>query len=371
MITRGTRLIPAVTALALTLALTLVACGDGGGSSDKTYRIRISHHLAASDAYGGMAELLAEQLEERSGGRLQTEVFHGGALVGPVEVLAAVGDGRVEIGYVQAGYHPAELPLLNISSIPLLGTSNSEVLLRAMNKLANENELLRAEFEAQNVLPIADIAVTDAVLVGQQRFDSLDDFNGKTIRALGYHAMAFEAVGATPVAIGFPDIYESLERGVVDAANSITLTAVAGSSFYEQSDVLQNTGMGVMGGGYWVINRDLWESFDDELKDVFLAVQTDILDDLITIMEEAEEQACEIIVADNQDIFTVDEAMVQQWRDLVLDDVVAAWRSDAAKYGGYSDQELDQFLNDYKAALDAFEGKVDYVDGLQLCAQRS
>ena len=47
----------------------------------------------------------------------------------------------------------------------------------------------------------------------------LEDWKGKRVRALAGLAEAMDSLGATSVSISPPEVYTSLERGVIDAAS--------------------------------------------------------------------------------------------------------------------------------------------------------
>src|SRR5690606_31004763 len=68
----------------------------------------------------------------------------------------------------------------------------------------------------------------NAVLACAEPLTTLEDLKGKQIR-VGPQAQfgQIEALGATPVAVAFADLYESLQRGIVDCM-TIGLTTMVG-----------------------------------------------------------------------------------------------------------------------------------------------
>lgn len=373
----------------VTVSLLVAACGgsttdtapaapapaDSGSTAapeeaKPSVRVRISQHAAAPTIWGITADQMKEYLESESNGRFEVEVFHGGSLVGPVEILDAVGDGRVEIGLLLSGYHPAELPLMTIATVPLLGTNNSEVGMRAMNRLYRTNETYAQEFTDLGVFVIADSPLTDAVIAGPKRFETLEDFAGLRIRSLGYHASAISAVGGTPVAIQLPETYDALQRGVIDAMNSFTLSAMVGTGFYEISSNLQTLGWGLMGVQYWIAGSDWYASLDDELQAVIDGMQEYMVEVGIAAVEATDQSSCDKLIEVGHSVDLMDPAEVARWRELALDSIVSEWKTNTQRAKGYSDAVIFGFLNDYLEAIEEFEDNVAYADGMETCVAR-
>lgn len=377
------------------LAVVLSACG--GGSSGSTapapapapsggaapaptvtpgltqpITVRISHMLAPGGAYDQSAVHLAETLQELSGGLITAEVFPGAQLVGPGAALEAVGDGRVEIAWVQAGYNPGELPLLNATSLPLLGTDNAEVMMRTIDALYANNELFRAEFDAANVVPIAPVPVAESLLVSKQPYLTLESMRGKSIRTLGYFSLAVTAAGGTPVALDIQDIYENLDRGVVDGATSLSLEAIVGPRLHEVGSSVQTIGFGVLGGGYWAINRDLWDSFGTELQNAILEDRPRWITRNAEIQQAGESRACDVLIDNGITLTLMDETEITKWRDSARPSLLETFRTDAKRVKGYSDAQLDEFIADYQGFIAQFTAEgPGFVPSMSACVARA
>ena len=79
-----------------------------------------------------------------------------------------------------------------------------------------------------------------------------------------------QAIGAQPVAIGFPEVYSALERGVVDCA--ITGTATGnGARWYEVTEPHVRAA-GAWGVAAYVVNLAWWNKLDPAVRDFLQAI---------------------------------------------------------------------------------------------------
>src|SRR5699024_5358228 len=101
--------------------------------------------------------------------------------------------------------------------------------------------------------------------------NSLDDFKGMKIRMAGLiQSELTEKLGAIPTTIATHEIYESLQRGVIDAAEFSTPYADEIMKLHEVTDYWLSPGWHQTAAVYGVmINKDAWETLTDEQKQIF------------------------------------------------------------------------------------------------------
>ena len=76
-------------AVVLLFAVSFVYAGGGeeGGAVEKPVKVRMAHLFAESSSMGEKMTWVADQLEKRSNGRFECELFHGGTAGGEKENL--------------------------------------------------------------------------------------------------------------------------------------------------------------------------------------------------------------------------------------------------------------------------------------------
>ena len=81
--------------LIMVLIFTMVACGNSssGDDSEQTYTLRFAHGSSTSEPIHLAAEYMAEQLKERSNGRVTMEIYPSATLADQVPACEMMMDG--------------------------------------------------------------------------------------------------------------------------------------------------------------------------------------------------------------------------------------------------------------------------------------
>ncbi|WP_372044791.1 C4-dicarboxylate TRAP transporter substrate-binding protein [Tistrella bauzanensis] len=201
----------------LTLASALPALAVPAAAAGQT--LTYSDYGTERGVQGIALTKFAEQLQDMTDGDLKLRITFGGALIALRDVLRGVGDGVADMGTVVAVSTPIELFNFRVGDLPM-GSSDPWVGMKVMQELAATNETIKREFAAQNVRLIANFTTTAVVLICTEPVKTLADLNGRKVRANPPHSLAFEAFGAIPVSVAFTDVYQSLDRGLIDCAQT-------------------------------------------------------------------------------------------------------------------------------------------------------
>ena len=155
-------------------------------------------------------------LPERTGGKF-TFQLHWGTLSKPRAVLDNLKAGSFQMGSFCASYYPGklsahtglDLPFLPISGLPMLRAVTDEYYKHPV--LVKEMDRWNAIFNMSSLLPLYEI-------VGKGDMPtSLEGFKGMRIRALGQQGKAMAKLGAVPTSVPAPEVYTSMDRGLLDA----------------------------------------------------------------------------------------------------------------------------------------------------------
>lgn len=370
-VARGSSRRRLATAGVLATVLTVTACGggDGGGGGSEaegeTYEWNFADYSAPTNVTAKAMVDWAANLEELTDGRVKIKFFYSESLLKAQEIMPGVGDGRADLGYMAAQYHASELPLSQITGVPFLN-DNAERGARTFQDLYENNEALQEEWNKQGVHIISPVFTPNAIVVSKKPVESLDDFRGTKVRTLGYQAEAFKQIGATPVGIPQPEVYTSLERGVLDMASGTTLDLAASLGFEEVTDYY----IGIPTGQYViaanVMNLELWESLPQDIKDAIDEANEQYMTDVIERLTAREAEACEQATSASVEMIMLGEDVAEEWESAVGDSVLDIWTKDATDAGA---ADPAAFAEDYEAALGEHEDGLSYEDGMKQCAQ--
>lgn len=185
-------------------------------------------YQAGSSATGHTAEreeAFAESIEEWSDGKITIETLWGNPIAPYDEVVEAVSDGRIDIGLEIPIYNPSKYPaitdLSTLSAAPEVGPLVPEMVnIAATQEVAWNNDAILDNLRdlGVEVLVPAEFEFSNALICGEP-ITSLDDFDGKQIRAGSAADFALiESVGASAVSLQLGEVYEALQRNVIDCA---------------------------------------------------------------------------------------------------------------------------------------------------------
>jgi TRAP-type C4-dicarboxylate transport system substrate-binding protein len=159
----------------------------------------------------------ADEIKKRTNGEVEIKLFFGGALGKAQENLPLLQEGAIDIAMMSPGYFPAQLPFHAApNSIPMAMSKVDEAT-ELMERLMAEVPAFDDEARANGVKTLFFHHLNPYELVCKDQITGVADMQGKKMRTWGKALpQAVEAVGATPVTLFLPEIYEGLARGTVD-----------------------------------------------------------------------------------------------------------------------------------------------------------
>lgn len=209
------------------------------------------HHIQVN-----MIEPWIEDVTEATDGTVTIEVHPGGALTAPGDAYENAAAGAIDIGFALHGYTPGRFPLTDVVELPFSFESAAQAT-DAFWDLYEEFPELQEEYGDVKVLAIWMHDVGNLYTVGHEVTEP--DLSGLTLRAPGpILTGVIEAMGGAGVGMPAPELYDSLERGVIDGL-MIGDTGVNSFGLYEVVDHV-TVGNFFVGAEFIVMNQGAWDS---------------------------------------------------------------------------------------------------------------
>ncbi len=210
-----------IKALTCTVALGTVATLGFASVSQAEEQIRWRFPSAFGTnliSLGTPAADFADNLERATNGRIQVRVYEPGELVDAFEVLDAVSTGRVQAGFGQPIYDQGTIPAAPLfASVPFGPKAWSYT---AWWFHGDGQELMKEVYanHGYEVHPIL-CGLTGPETAGwySEPITSVDDYDGMTIRFAGLGGRVVEKFGASVTMTPGGELFQALERGVIDA----------------------------------------------------------------------------------------------------------------------------------------------------------
>ncbi len=159
-----------------------------------------------------------KQVEDATKGRLKLQVYPSQTLVKGIDMWKAASAGTIDIGWCVQSYWPDNTPLSDVISLPGLPFKSAEKSSEVLWKLYEKYPAIQAEYK--QVMPLALYTATPFFIISSKKqVKSLEDLKGMKVRFVGGPAVEHaKALGAVPTPMPMPEVYQSLDKGVIDAA---------------------------------------------------------------------------------------------------------------------------------------------------------
>ena len=248
----------------------------------------------------------AGELARRSGGRIEIEMNFSSALGGTNEIIPLVGAGAVDLGGIITGYHFGKLPFVGLTNaVP--ATFESETVLDITEALFNQNETMQAEMERLNLQPILLRHLPQYTFICTSPVRTMADLEGKKIRSYGaYIPKMIESLGAIPVNLSMPEMYESLQRGVVDCVYW-TRSLTVPYKLHEVAKYVSDLDLGAINAVTVFTSRDNWSSWSDETKALIREVAAEAKAMSLPLTKEVEDAALDIMRENGVELVVFEE----------------------------------------------------------------
>jgi len=350
-------------ALAATCAAALLLAAAPQAQAQRIWELQFASYIGPAAAQSKASEWWAREVEQRTGGRVKVKFFYQNSLLQATDILKGVADGRADLGYVANAYHPAELPLSSVVGVPFV-TSNAEAQMRTFTELYERNAAFRGEWQRMGVHVLFFHPLSENIVGMRRPISAVSDLQGRRIRGLGYINQALQMIGANPVAIAAPEIYESLLRGTLDGYSGFAFAVVTALKLHEVAPHTVAMGTGNYVFAATPITRRTWDAMPEDLRRILTEVSAQYTSKVVEILAQTEDEVCETIRRARGTVSVMPDAEIAKIRASIGDRINQLWIKDATARGA----PAAAFFDDYIATLRKHEAQSRYVSGVKRCA---
>ncbi len=176
-----------------------------------------THAEPSSPAYA-MEKEACERIKVASGGRLEINLYSAGGIIPAETELDAADTGAIAFGLNCPGYWVTHFPAASLFTYVSGGMSPIEFL--GWMETGGGTALMDKMVSGMNVhmLPGCGIMLTPEIFMSSSKeVTTLDDLQGLKMRAFGDGGEILARMGISMVHFPSVEIYESMQRGVIDA----------------------------------------------------------------------------------------------------------------------------------------------------------
>lgn len=209
-------------------------------ASAQAVRMRFAHSLSTNEPFHQAAEYFAQNVAQRTAGRVQIQVFPSEQLGSLKDTMEMIRQGSNVMVSTDSGYLA--------DFVPDFGILNGPYLIRDQ---AEFRKLLASDWYAELVQKARGAGFQVLAfnwyfgarqIIGNRPIRTLEDMKGLTIRVppVPMFIETFNALGARGVVLNFSEVYNGLQQRVVEAVEA-PLPTLYGSKLHEISKFVSMT----------------------------------------------------------------------------------------------------------------------------------
>ncbi|WP_026105060.1 TRAP transporter substrate-binding protein [Halalkalibacterium ligniniphilum] len=204
-------------------------------ASSDIHEFKLSTIVQTSHTWVAAAEKFKEELETRTNGRMQVEIYPASQLGPEADVIQLMSVGAVDFGFITNAYLASRVDSLNAWFMPFLFDGIEDAARMRDSEISRK---LLDTLEEQQITGLDWLFTgSHSILMKQGVMDSPEAFVGKQIRAPGSVVINdfYQQLGASPLPMPVSEVYTSLQTGVIDGINA-SVDSIFTEKFHEVAD---------------------------------------------------------------------------------------------------------------------------------------
>lgn len=340
------------------LGLSAAATGAGVlGGWPRLARARTSlkfdSYVSESAGPSWIDEWYLGELEARTNGEVTIRRYWSGSLNRVGEHLGAVRDGTSEITLISPGYYQAELPVTRGLEW-YYRMQHADALQLVCRDTYEAFAPLKREWEERHRAKVLYWTNWNyAPLVLREPIDSIDDIKGRKIRGYGIATDVIERLGGIAVPMAAPEVYQALERGVLDGVYGFDFVTAVAYKLHEIAPNFYDIGDGPHAPATTVMNIAAWNGLPQDVRTVATQLSQELYDGKFReIYEEVLTRYVRKALDEGVSLGTIAQEDKERARALVQPAQVNRWVDEVAAPAGIDGPAMQAIIDDAIARHD-------------------
>jgi tripartite ATP-independent transporter DctP family solute receptor len=300
-------------------------------ASAAEFTARIGHLESAQQARHQGLEMVAELVQERTGGNVVFEIFPAGQLGQAREMNEGVQLGIIEGTVSPAAFLAGFNPAVSILDVPFVYPADREAAAELRNG-AFGNAVLES-FAEHGFTAVAIWPNGRKSFTSNKPLEDVDSFQGQRFRVMDSNILIeqFNAVGASAIALPFGELYTALQTGVVDGQEN-ALDTIATMNYNEVQQYLVVSEHGA-NEDVALFNPAWWASLPEEYQTIIMEAFQEVRPLVEEIKEASQLQAREKLEQSGMDVRVITEEERTRLREMMYPQARDAYLAQAAEAG--------------------------------------
>ncbi|UWS05985.1 TRAP transporter substrate-binding protein (plasmid) [Phaeobacter inhibens] len=212
----------------------------------------------------------ADSIEQKTGGKVAIELLPVTSIVAHNETQDAIAAGILDGHVTDTSYFAGKDPAFGLIANPVGAWSAPQEMFDFINTGGGSN-LMNELLNPYGLQFIGAMTPGLEAFVSKVPVNGVDDLKGLKMRAPeGMVQNVFSAAGAAPVNLPASEVFTSLDKGVIEAADYSVFSTNASQGMHDVAPYPIYPGFHSMPLVEVSINKNTWDSLDDETQNVLI-----------------------------------------------------------------------------------------------------
>ena len=314
-------------------------------------KLKFANYFPPTHMNSVMMGKFCDELNKKLTGKVELTQYTGSTLLSAPKMAAGVSTGIADIGLSNLSYTRGRFPVMEIMELPL-GYPSAWIAGHVVNDFYNKFK--PKDFDTYHVLMLS-TSTPNVIQTLNKPVKTLEDLKGLKIRGTGRLGDIVKALGATPIPIEAPDLYDSLKRGVIEGAYISPETLKGFKTGEVQKYATASWKVGSTYCFYVLMNKQKWDSLPADVKKVINEFSKEFAERWAVEWNKIDIEAWEYFTKQGGQIIPISDAEAARWikaAEPVIDD----YKKDLISKG-YKAKEIDGWLSFVKERIEYWKGQ--------------
>lgn len=257
---------PANTAPAQTTPAQPGDTGTGGlTTTGQNWELSATCHDPATSVKTLFIQEWASRVKDVTAGQVNITTYPGATLAASTAALEAMVTGAVDVAWVFTSFFPNQFPLTDVVTLPMLGIKDVPQATNVLWDLYDWSADMQKELSDEYKMIMLYTNPPNHLSTATKEVKSLETIKGVQYRApSGAITDILTLWGAVPIMMGPPDVYEALEKKVIDGY-AFEYSGLADFNLQEVTKYYMDMPIYV-GPFLLLMNKDVWNAFPADIQ---------------------------------------------------------------------------------------------------------
>lgn len=312
-------------------------------AQEKAITIKVANWFPVGTKYDLILQEWGKDLEKRSSGKVKVNYYAAGTLVSSAQTYDALVKGIADVGNHVLAYSTGRFPFSQVLDMPIGWPQGAAATL-----IANKFYIKFQPKEFDDVKVLFFHSCTPGYVNTKTRpVTKLEDLTGLKIRSQGSNAKFVGLLGAAPVAMPMPEVYDSLSRGVVDGA----MSDYAGLCTYKTGELIryttENCKTGYSSAFVVAMNRKKYDSLSPDVQKIIENMSGEYIEKYGKIWKDVTEEGKDWVIKKGVKIITLGNEEEYRWYEKGAKPLVEAYIKEMKEKRLPGEEAVNFLLNSF------------------------